>query len=274
MKKMLICTFIVLLFNFAFLFQAHCQWGDTAEGFKAVPYYFVPLPPLTSEIKSEKAQMAGTELTITLYSSELSFKEIVKFYRERMTRDGWEELSPHSIGQGMIFKKSGEMVNIQNLPAQDPKKIVFSLSRGNIQSLETTGESSLSEVEFKDIPVYPNATSVPFSSIRTSVKEQMGYTTTDSVEKVMQFYREKLPAYGWKIENEMPLNEYNAQNMEDCPNCEKLPAESLAKFKDSSMKMAALNATKQGKSCYVGCTQVQLPNQAEQQAIIFISCSR
>jgi hypothetical protein len=178
------------------------------------------------------------------------------------------------FAQALIFKKENEMLNIQNLPSADPQETRFSLSRGNIQTLKT-GEPQISEVEFRDIPLYPNAELAPLSSMRTPTKEQLGYTTSDSVEKVMQFYREKLLLSGWVIENELPLSEYSgAQDLANCPECQKLSPETLTKIQGSSMRMAALNATRQGKSCYIGATEMSLPDSSAEKTVISISCSR
>lgn len=269
-KKLLIITAIAA--NLIVLLPAYCAWEDT----------MVPLPPGAREIKQEKTQMVGNEFTITIYASELPFAEIARFYRERMAREGWEDilsdekikasLQPGFSSQALIFKKDNRMINIQNLPSGNPQETTFSLCRGNSQALGT-GEPQVSEVEFKDIPVYPNAIAAPLSSMRTATREQLGYTTSDSAEAVMQFYREKLPFSGWVIQNELPLNEY-AGTQADCPACAELPAETIAKIKNSSMKMAALNATRQGKSCYIGATEMSLPEGQGQKTIISISCGR
>jgi len=277
MKRILFYALIIFLFNAVFLPQAYCaRSGDTntVEAFKPAPYNFVPVPPLANEIKSEKVQMAGTEMIIILYSSESPFREIAKFYRERMPREGWEEVSPGLVGDSLIFKKTEEMVNIKNLPSFNPKETVFSLSKGRIPSAEEVAESGGSNIEFKDIPLYPNATDIPFSSMRTPGKEQTGYSTTDSVEKVLRFYSEKLPAYGWTIESQMPLNDYKGGDLRNCPDCQKLPKEALDRYKSSSVKMAALNISKDGKLCFISCTQVQQSNQVEQNTLISISCNR
>jgi hypothetical protein len=279
--------FIIAVLLFIFPLSAYCEGGNPLEGLKIIPYYTtVPIPPTTRQIQQEKTQMMGNEFTITIYASELSFKEIAQFYRERLGREGWEDMANNeklkNLGktdfftQTLIFKKADEMINIQNLPSADPQETRFSLGRGNIQSLRA-GEPEVSKVEFKDIPAYPNATAAPLSSMRTSTKEQTGYMTSDSVEMVMQFYRDKLSISGWQIESELPLNDFSgAQSLENCPGCEKLPSATMAKIQGSSMKMVAFNITKQGKSCYLGATEMSIPGggSSDAKTIISISCNK
>jgi len=263
---------IVLLFILPFF--AYAGWQESVEGLKATPYYMIPLPPLTREVKQEKTQILGNEFNLTLYTTQSSFDEVTKFYRERLSREGWEEVSNASLPQALIFRKDDELINLQNIPSANARETMYSLGRGNIQSIKS-GESQLAEIEFRDLPVYPRAAPIPLGSMRTATKEQIGYTTLDSPERVMQFYREKLPLFGWDIVNEMPLEQYNGTDkLDNCPECQKLPPEALADVKSSSMRIAAFNITKQGKSCHIGAAEIALPGNSGIETIISINCSK
>ncbi len=269
-KKLLIVVallFIMPLFVYA-------GWQESVEGLKATPYYMIPLPPATLEVMQEKTQILGNEFNLTLYATQSSFEEITQFYRERLGREGWEEVVNASLPQALIFKKADEVINLQNIPSANAQETMFSLGRGNIQSIKS-GESQFAEIEFKDLPVYPRAAPIPLGSMRTAAKEQLGYTTLDSPEAVMQFYREKLPLFGWEIANEMPLEQYNSPDkLDNCPECQKLPAEALANVKGGSMRMAAFNITKQGRSCHIGAAEIALPNNSGTETVISINCSK
>lgn len=263
MKRVFFPLILALSLVFIFLAQADCDWQE----------YRAPVPVLTQQLRQETNRIMGNDFAITIYSSELPFAEIAKFYQERLSRDGWESIAAGSFPEGLIFKREDEMLNIQRLPAENPQETVFSLSRGKVGPF--TGEMpQAEEKEFQDLPVYPNAKSAPLSSLQSASGDLIGYTTADSPEEVLEFYRQQLPQYGWQIENEMPLTDYGMDGTGVCPGCEKLSPEISKKIQGSVLIIGALQARKAGKNCNIGATETLMQGSAEKETIISIKCNR
>jgi len=258
MKKALLAVILALLCLSSFLACAFADWQE--------PF---PLPSAAEELSREQMQLMGGDFTITIYATELSFKEITKFYQEKLLQNGWEDISKDEklkqlanaglFSKSLFFKNNDEVITIQNLPnPQAPRETRFSLARGRPRFLRSDlgeEEPEPEHRELKDIPVYPGATMEPFSSIRTQGRIQVGYTTSDNIEQVIQFYREELPVYGWEIEEELPVMEYDSQDLTQCAECKKMPASLQSELKDSAMRMQGLRISKDSRACIIGISE-------------------
>lgn len=276
MKKIILVALLTLLCGSNFLACAFADWQE--------PF---PLPSSVEELSSEEMQLMGGDFTVTVYTSDLSFKEIAKFYKEKLPQSGWEDVSKNEkvkqLASGglfsslLLFEKGEEFITIQNLPnLQAPRQTRFSLARGNPRFLKSDLEEAEPEpepIELKDLPVYPAAVMEPFSSMRTQDRIQVGYTTPDSIEPVIQFYQEKLPVYGWEIDDELPVTEYGSPDLAQCAECKKIPASLQNELKDSAMRMQAFKVNKASQACIIGLSEFSSSGEAPE-TLISISCSR
>ena len=277
MKRTIALIIVTLSF---IILPGHYSWGQ--EAFKGLKV--ISVPSSTKEVRKQKMQLMGSDFTTTIYASKLSFKQIADFYSKRLTKDGWQDLFSDKnikkhIGSGalsnqLIFKKGDEMITITYLPTSTiAKETRFSLSRGKISFPEEAEEQkpAVEAMEAIDIPVYPNAEPVSFS-FGSSGNKPLGYTTSDSAEEVLQFYRNKMPLHWWILEEEMlpTQQEINPQDLEKIPQYGQLPPAAIERIKSLSTKMGHLAFKKGKRTCMVGVTELSGPDSSENMTVISI----
>ncbi len=108
-----------------------------------------------------------------------------------------------SIGLTVWFIKSGQRSTNEAIP--------------ELQTQEVATDPSFTEVKgqlipgFPELPVYPGASIVASAKTNPEIKLDIGYRAkwkaSDPVLKVMKWYLEELPKYGWNVE---PPNDPNA----------------------------------------------------------------
>ena len=271
MKRAVVLIIVVL--SFVFTINAYCQG--------------VKVPSSAKEVRKQKMQLMGNEFTTTIYSSKLSFKQIADFYSKSLPEDGWQDLfsgkeNKEHIGSNtppsqLVFKKGDEMITISYLPTSTlVGETRFSLSQGKMSFSESAGEQkpATKTTEASDIPVYPNATSAPFSFDYPGNKP-LSYTTSDNVEEVLQFYRNKMLLHRWILEEEVfPIQqETSPQDLEKIPQYEQLSPSAIEQMEQMgsfSMKRGHLLFKKNKRSCMVGVAEMSTPDSSEIKTIISI----
>lgn len=211
----------------------------------------LPLPPQTQEIKQEKRELGAQDLEVSYYQSLLGPEKLKEFYRQRLLKQGWQEknmalalenLPTMSISssakdlskffeQNLIFEKDDQMLTLTFLPAgvyQD-NQTRFTLSRTKIgdQTGPATEEISFPELLAKPeknvTPVYPGATLSTLSESANTLEAV--YMSKAEIEEVEEFYREKMPDFGWSLVEERPLEKFDLSALsgkglnESCPSC-------------------------------------------------------
>jgi len=275
MKRTILLIIAALSF---IILPGHYSWGQ--EPFKGLKV--IPVPSSTKEVRKQKMQLMGSDFTTTIYASKLSFKQVADFYSKRLAKDSWQDLfSDKNIKKHvdssvfpnqLIFKKGDEMITITYLPTSTlAGETRFSLSQGKISFPQEPEEQepTVEAMEAIDIPVYPNAKPISFSS---SGNKPLGYTTSDSAEEVLQFYRNKMSLYRWTLEEEMlPVQqEINPQDLEKIPQYGQLPPAAIERIKSLSIKMGHLVFKKGKKTCMVGVTEMSGPDFSENKSVISI----
>lgn len=268
MKRAIVLIAVVL--SFVFSPDAYCQGIG------------IGVPSSTKEVRKQKMQIMGSDFTTTIYTSKLSFKQIADFYSRRLTKDGWQDLFSDKnikkhIGSGalpnqLIFKKGDEMITISYLPTSTlAGETRFSLGQGKMSFSESAEEEkpAVKATEAIDIPVYPNATPFSFGS---SDSKPLGYTTSDSAEKVLQFYRNKMLLHRWVLEEEVPptQQEIDPQDLEKIPQYGQLPPSAIERVGSLSIKMGYLSFKKGKRVCMIGVTEMSGPNSSENKTVISI----
>lgn len=240
---------LILFLSFSLILKIEilfAGWPSSAE----TP---LPLPPQTQEIKQEKRELGAQDLEVSYYQSHLGPEKLKEFYRQRLLKQGWQEknmalalenLPSMSIGssakdlnkffeQNLIFEKDDQMLTLTFLPAgvyQD-NQTRFTLSRTKIgaQTGPATEEISFPELLTKPeknvTPVYPGATLSTLSESANTLEAV--YMSKAKIEEVEEFYREKMPDFGWSLIEEGPLENFDPSALsgkgllESCPSCPK-----------------------------------------------------
>ena len=266
--KLIRFLIIVLIFSFILSGAAYCQWKD----FFGFDSKTVPKPPSAKEVRTDEMKVMGVGFPVTIYSSKESFAEISRFYKQKLTSSGWSDLfaeksslkgaeslasSLASVKMMLIFLKDEEMIIIQKLPAPGGST--------DTHFFATRCQNSFTEAEQvkkpppKDLPIYPNAKEVGGYRVEYLGSGPLGYTTADSVESVLDFYRVSMPTHSWVLEKDMPIQESqtSAQDFQAIPNYNQLvPQEAIQYQQNFSAKIGALRFKKDNKMCTISATEM------------------
>jgi len=280
MKKIIVLIIAVL--SFVFSPSAYCREQKAFKGVKFTKA--IPAPSLTKKVRTQKMQLMNNDFTTTIYSSKLSFKQVADFYSKRLTKNGWQNLfldknikkhiGPAVFSNQMVFKKDDEVVTITYLPTSAVAgETRFSLGRGKISFSESAEEqkSTAKATKASDVLVYPNAELVSFS-FDSSGNKPLGYTTSDSVEEVFQFYRDKMLFHGWVLEGEVfpTQQEINPQDLEKIPQYGQLPSAVIEQIGNVSIKMGYSEFKKGKRACMIGVVEMSSPDSSENKTLISI----
>lgn len=271
---------IAIIFSLCLLLPgiSFCQGDEILEGLQGMQ--IIPVPAGAEEIRKETSQIMGNDCLITIYETPLSFKEVAKFYRQRLGADDWQDITQdkkflqnfrmNPFSDTLIFIKGDNLVNVQNLTMAGGAKRVFSVGQTKADYSAEAQEQQKLEVQHdaqtKDIPIYPNATLDNLSTYANALGQQWGYVTSDSAESVLNFYRQNMPAKGWKIEQEMPATaeqtgEHINQEFRDCPKCKQILSQfkpdTKTKLLNSTVKMGSIQFRKDGQFCIIAATETE-----------------
>jgi len=145
-----------------------------------------------------------------------------------------DAVSDMFFGNNLVFEKEKVMLTITFLPqaAMRDGKTKFSVSEGKLDlGKKEAGPAAqyapeLLEKPKKNVtPLYPGAVLVNLSEKEDYLKAT--YFTKGYIEEVADFYREKMPGFGWSLINEIPINKVDFANLaksggtSTCPECEK-----------------------------------------------------
>ncbi|MDD5560980.1 MAG: hypothetical protein PHT50_02475 [Candidatus Omnitrophica bacterium] len=190
----------------------------------------IPLPWGAEEVFQETRNIAGTEFVLKHYASSQDAKAISDFFRLKLPALDWEEKEllkemekipnlkiPESLKDIMtlnsIFEKDGEILMIDFLPqgAIQDGKTRFTIARGKkgITKKPRSEDDFIPKLSGKpkiDVaPVYPDAALIALSENPGFM--QATYFVKDNIDKVKEFYKDKMLDYGWSLAEEKPLKE-------------------------------------------------------------------
>ena len=260
-------TFFLLLINTPLLYS------NSLDLQISLFYPKIPTPPQTQKVETQKMQMGEVEFVTHFYTSELSFEEIKNFYINTLIKKGWKLLKPplededlkRKMQNILTFTKEEWICTISYLPLEE-NHTNYSVSIGKKPSSKP--ESSLykktSSIDISlYVPVYPYSKRISFTS--TSRGFIAGYTSGDSIEKIYKFYEERMPNFGWELEEALPPISKKVDT-DSCPYC------SQAGLKGSyTTVIASLRYTKNTQeTCIIGLTKIIGANIPEE-VIITIS---
>jgi len=236
----------------------------------------IPLPSGTEEVFQETRNISGTEFVLKYYTNSQDAKAISDFFRSKLTALGWKEKEllkemsqipnlkiPGSVedmlAANSIFERGGETVMINFLPqgAVQDGKTRFTIARGNTEAKKEPKEDDfiprLSGKPKLDIaPVYPAAALISLSENAGFMRAT--YFSKDDIDKVSEFYKNKMLAYGWSITDEKPLQKLDSGEPDPsslCPDCPKDKKIQQA-IKPVDMEVQELNfSNKEGDRCIV-----------------------
>lgn len=187
--------------------------------------------PNDAILKFEKSILVGpTSGFLRSYSTMLNKEQILGFFRKELLKAGWTE----TLKRGLAFTKDDKIISVLVLdgkPRPTDKKTYFSVvvsTKITDEMMQASAKDKPDKLNF--MPTYPNAKQAVLWDNANGV---MGsYTTEDPINVVVDFYKNKMPAYGWILFMENPI-----AKKEECKDClKKLKSTQGSKIDASQIK--------------------------------------
>lgn len=162
----------------------------------------VALPSQTTKLREEEVIVDSKRLKLIYCRSSLSQEEIQNFYLRFLPGLGWEGCPDCSREKGspLVFTKVNDKIVIAAM--RDP------LQKDNITLVITMSkvkEAAASEPERGDeqglsfVPRYPGSQRGAAIERNSGQKGTLVYSTTDPIDKILDFYRQNMAEYGWNL---------------------------------------------------------------------------
>jgi len=223
----------------------------------------IPCPPNT-ELAEE-----GTHQ----YRSLLTQYKILKFYRQKLTREGWRQVDAplqqasgfNSLNRTFNFVKGSDTLTLTFSPFTAEGFVFYTIdveSPPGVGDL-AEGENPSLDDAFKEpepldfMPIYPGSKQVDYRKLSSGI--QAGYMASGGIGAVKGFYLQKMPQQGWSLIDEKRIggDQYDLSNIEnDCPTCPKLPPDTKEMVADMNMQGVLLEFKQGGKACMVNITEM------------------
>ncbi|MBL7081305.1 MAG: hypothetical protein ISS44_01890 [Candidatus Omnitrophica bacterium] len=187
----------------------------------------IPVFPQAERIKEEETLVNNIPAQISIYSTVVPPEEVIEFYKTKLTNFGWS-LVKETNQQGInliVFSKKDKFVNItvQDILGKNfitttqgkaPEELPEEASscpdcQKGLKTFEGQGIGVLEEdtpgQDLEFVPRYPGSIRANVTERKNGKKVTLSYYSQDSVEDVINFYRQNMGYYHWVLENELDL---------------------------------------------------------------------
>ena len=227
--------------------------------------YALSLPhPPDSELIEE-----GTDQ----YRSLLTQGEILRFYQQKLTREGWKQVDAalqqvpgfNSLNRTFNFAKGSDNLTLAFSPFTAEGFVFYTISAG--EPTDPGGPAEVQELSsddmFKDpesldfMPVYPGSKQIDYRRISSGI--YIGYMADGGIDEIKEFYLQGMPEYGWSLAGQERIDEkeYGLPEVDStCPTCPKLPPQVEGGVTSVKMAGVTLEFKQEGKTCSVTVSKI------------------
>lgn len=172
--------------------------------------FAVPLPPQTEITDKKTQEIDNTTITTQRYRSQASQEEIVNFYRNNLTAQGWQEdsgsFSSHGDSQHTyVFSK--DVMNILTVgffPSKESDTVIYFTSLQELNKFPLWSKEYFTAPKSLDfMPVHPGATQFTYN---TQFPPMVGitYLIPGNINQVIAFYEKEMKTFGWQLTGKQP----------------------------------------------------------------------
>ena len=208
----------------------------------------LPHPPDTELIEEGTGQ----------YRSLLTQGEILRFYQQKLTREGWRQVDVslqqafgfNSLNRTFNFVKGNDTLTLTFSPFTAEGFVFYTISAGEpseaggpAEAQELSSDDMFKEPESLDfMPVYPGSKQIDYRRISSGI--YIGYMADGEIDEVKEFYLRGMPEYGWSLAGQESIDgkEYNLPEA-DSTNVE--------------MTGVTLEFKQEGKTCSVTVSKIE-----------------
>ena len=171
----------------------------------------LPHPPDTELVEGKTYQ----------FRSLLSQGDILQFYQQKLTSEGWERIDvPFQQTPGFAFPnrtfnftKGSDTLVLVFSPFTTEGFVFYTINSGEppegsglTEVQELSPDEMLKESESLDfMPIYPKSKQINLSG--ASAGTYVGYMASGSIDEIKKFYLQGMPQYGWSLVGQEDINE-------------------------------------------------------------------
>ena len=210
-----------------------------------------------SEILDKSIEKGSYE--IYSYRSKLPRETISNFYREMLSRQGWEETflsDPYSTDL-FYFSKDNARLSLNFNPSTDPNLVYYDIKVDYLNFITKREENIFRKVSLPQrldfIPTYPGSEQIEVE--KSSREISAVYLASGSPENVKNFYIKEMPALGWELIDQGPIDGDTFPDREKLLSDPYLSSQIENSIEDIRTTGTILMFGKTKKSCFVTVSQ-------------------
>lgn len=176
----------------------------------------IPLPSGAILVKENDLGTKLQQAKVGVYKISASVDKVGNFFSKEMKNAGWE--GEKQRDGSFMFKNDQEIVMVVIVPPRKPgSSTMFSVTRSSKISKDQLYASKKDKPDkLSFMPLYPKSQQqflmdLPHNGVSAS------YSTGDSINDVVFFYKAQMLNYRWTLASETPV----AEKEIDCPECNK-----------------------------------------------------
>jgi len=176
-------------------------------------------PASGNKTSEQEIVISGQPAKLIHYESNLSQRDILDFYYNSLTNQGWKVTKENRESGLIAFAKDNDSANIMvmNIPQRGKNDILITLiedcpsCQGQEQALKP--EEPEVDVVGEDLvsaPRYPGSLRILFLKTEIPAGITVIYKTQAGKEKILDFYVQKMAEGGWQEKNRMSMGDLKA----------------------------------------------------------------
>jgi len=174
----------------------------------------IPLPRGAILVKEHDLGSKMQQVKLNVYKISASAEEIKNFFFKEMKIAGWQ--GEKQKDGALMFQSSQDIVLVVAAPPRKPgSPTMFSITRSSKITEEQLAASKKDKPDtLSFMPIYPKSKQLLLMDLPSN-GVSASYSTSDSIQNVMFFYKAQMPNYQWFLAGDTPVSEKAL----DCPSC-------------------------------------------------------
>ena len=193
----------------------------------------------------------GEERNMASYETKASKQELCNYYLQKMPEQGYRLFMNGE--QNLVFSKGEDLVLIFITPSVEGKtKFIIGAASTRPVFDKTNGYDGAVKCEpLPSIPVYPGSRCIQSTRQKSGGAMSVSYSTGDSLDTALSFYRQQMPQYGWELKKETKLGELMSGSLQSSDQTTVTPdqQEFMRDFYGGATGLVFSNSQKNG--CYM-----------------------
>lgn len=183
--------------------------------FSGMVFAEVPVPWGTKLVRSDTTvNGSGEEHKIATYETKASKQDLSNYYLREMSNRGYSLFMKGE--QNIVFNKGEELVMIVFSPSLGEKNtFMISTAYINTKYGSYPYDSSSACESIPSVPVYPGSRCMNSTRVKSGDSRLTAYSVEAPVGEVFDFYRSQMSTYGWRLENEVDLENVVLDSIND-----------------------------------------------------------